>query len=231
MTPTAQATARRAARKTVQQTVQHVRRRRTERGMAVFLVVLMLTLVTAIGIFSMHSASLVNRATGFHRQNVQATAIAELGARGAATWLGSNKDEIRRAMENPKLPKRDPNCAPKLLSTNLEASCWLILDDSLESQFAATAPPFSDGLDGLLSPPTDTTTELRADFGMEVTGTYQANAAAAPGSPIGSLVEVTVTTRARVFPIDSSITSSCGAASRGAVSQQRVRSHLLVQLP
>ena len=45
-------------------------------------------MVSAIGVFSMHSASLVDRATGFNRQNVQATAIVEFGMRGAATWLG-----------------------------------------------------------------------------------------------------------------------------------------------
>lgn len=177
----------------------------------------------------MHSASLVNRATGFHRQNVQATAITEFGTRGAATWLGPHKDEIFNAIKDPANPIRAPHCAPALLAADPLASCWVIPDDSLETQFTfASGQSPLDGLSGLLSPPSDVTTSLRAELGTEVTETFNANAAALPGSS-GSLMEVTFTTRARVFPIDASIADSCKAAERGAVSQQRLRSHLLIQ--
>jgi hypothetical protein len=192
--------------------------------MAVFLVVLVMTMVSAIGVFSMHSASLVDRATGFHRQNVQATAIVELGARGAATWLGPNKMEIQKATSNPASPRRDVGCNPALTLSNAEAPCWLIPAASLESQFLV-AP---DGLDGQLSSPHETATVIRTEFATEVTESFDANAAAVAGSG-GRLVEVTFTTRSRIFPTDASTATSCGAATRGAVSQQRLRSHLIVQ--
>ncbi|MEY4549767.1 MAG: hypothetical protein RL685_5962 [Pseudomonadota bacterium] len=197
--------------------------------MALLLVVLVLTTASAIGVFAMHSASLVNRATGFHRQNVQATAITEFGIRGAATWLGPHKEEILNAVADPANPIRAPHCAPALLAADPLASCWVIPDDSLESQFKfSSVLGFSDGLDGLLSPPSDVGTSIRAELGTEVTETFNANAAALPGSS-GSLLEVTFTTRARVFPIDANSATSCAAADRGAVSQQRLRSHLLLK--
>jgi hypothetical protein len=65
-------------------------RRRAEGGMAVFLVVLVLTMVSAIGVFAMRSASLVDLATGFNRQSVQSTLMAEYAARAAASYLGQN---------------------------------------------------------------------------------------------------------------------------------------------
>ena len=89
-----------------------LRRHRNQRGMAVFLVVLVLTMVSAIGVFSMHSASLVDRATGFNRQNVQATAIVEFGMRGAATWLGPHKDMVQSKV-------RVSGCAPRLLAASV----------------------------------------------------------------------------------------------------------------
>src|SRR4051812_18040257 len=110
-----------------------LRRRRNQRGMAVFLVVLVLTMVSAIGVFSMHSASLVDRAAGFDRQNVQATAIVEFGLRGAATWLGPNKDMVESKA-------RIPGCAPSLLLADNEAACSVLKDTLLAETFKDSAP-------------------------------------------------------------------------------------------
>ena len=209
--------------------LQRLLRRRSERGMAVFLVVLVLTMITAIGVFSMHSASLVDRASGFHRQNVQATAMVEFAARGAATWILPNRSQVAVAA-NRITPIRQANCAPQLLAADALASCWAIPDDALAGQFVDTAPtPFEDDLHGQLSPPRDAASAaIRAEFSTEVTEAFNANAAARAGNS-GNLVELTFTTRSRIYPTDASIADACTAAARGAVSQQSLRSHVLVQ--
>jgi hypothetical protein len=197
-----------------------LRRRRAQRGMAVFLVVLVLTMVSAIGIFSMHSASLVDRASGFNRQNVQATAMVEFGARGAATWVNSNRDIVNTTT-------RIDGCATSLLAADPNAICSVLKDTSLKQLFDQTAPaPFDDGLMGQLSSPWDQAT-IRAEMATELTEPFNANATALPGSG-GTIKEMTVTTQARIFPTDTGSTTVCANGAKGAMSQQRVRAHVLV---
>ena len=66
--------------------LERSRQRRGQGGATVFLVVMVLTIIAAIGVFSMRSASLVDKATGYSRQSVQATAMAEYAAR-TVCWL------------------------------------------------------------------------------------------------------------------------------------------------
>jgi Tfp pilus assembly protein PilX len=199
-----------------------LRRRRRQRGMAVFLVVLVLTMVSAIGVFSMHSASLVDRATGFNRQNVQATAIVEFGLRGAATWLGPNKDMVESKV-------RVPGCATRLQAADTEAPCSVLKDTLLADTFTDTAPtPLDDGLVGQLNSPFDAS-QIRAEVVTEMTEAFDATAAARAGSA-GSMKEMTLTTQARVFPTDLGSSTVCGNGARGAMSQQRVRAHVIIQL-
>ncbi|HEU4579268.1 MAG TPA: hypothetical protein VFS67_13480 [Polyangiaceae bacterium] len=196
------------------------RQRRAQRGMAVFLVVLVLTMVSAIGVFSMHSASLVDRASGFNRQNVQAIAMVEFGARAAATWIDSNRYIVNTDI-------KAAGCEPDLQSANPDAVCVPLKDTMLTDLFTASAPtPFADGVMGLLNSPWDPAT-IRSEMVTELTEPFNANAAALPGSG-GSIKELTVTTKTRIFPTDLGSTSVCANGAKGAMSQQRIRAHVLV---
>jgi len=197
-----------------------LRRRRAQRGMAVFLVVLVLTMISAIGVFSMHSASLVDRASGFNRQNVQATTMVEFGARGAATWLNDNRDIVKSNI-------RTLGCEPVLQAVDPNAICVPLKDTLLTDMFTLSAPtPFDDGLSGLLNSPWDQA-PIHAEMATELTEPFNANAAALAGSG-GTITEMTVTTTARIFPTDAGSTSVCANGAKGAMSQQRVRAHVLV---
>jgi len=190
--------------------------------MAVFLVVLVLTMVSAIGVFAMHSASLVDRATGFNRQNVQATAIVEFGMRGAAGWLGPNKDMVESKV-------RVAGCAPRLLAASTDAACSVLKDTLLAESYVDSAPsPLLDGLVGQLNSPFDGA-QIRAEVVTEMTEAFDAAAAARPGSA-GSIKEMTLTTQARVFPTDTGSATVCANGAKGAMSQQRVRAHVIIQL-
>jgi hypothetical protein len=191
--------------------------------MAVFLVVLVLTMVTAIGIFSMRSASLVDLASGFNRQNIQATLIAEYGARSAATWLGPNKEQV--------MASDLQACNPALMAANLDARCVPVKDTLLAQTFTASAPlGFNDGLMGMLSLPTGSGQQLRAEVLSELTEAGDAPAADRPGSPAGGIRELTVTTKARVFPTTTGSTAICSDGARGVLSQQMLRTHVIVQM-
>lgn len=67
----------------------HVRfgNQKDERGSALFITVLVVTVLTAIGMFSMHAASLADQAAGYNRQGVQTTYVAEFGARAVTAEL------------------------------------------------------------------------------------------------------------------------------------------------
>lgn len=64
------------------------RQRRSERGASVFIVLLVITLLTAIGIFSARSASMVDQAAGFDRQLVQTQFLTEFAGRAVSAELG-----------------------------------------------------------------------------------------------------------------------------------------------
>jgi Tfp pilus assembly protein PilX len=191
-------------------------RRQQQRGAAVFLVVMVLTLVTAIGVFSMRSASLVNLATGFNRQGVQATALAEFGARAAATYLG---DAAIILDETGNIA----GCAANLQAQDATAYCQV-----LKLSYTASAPQaFSDGLPGLLSLPGDPTV-VRGEFVTELTEPGPASVLSTVGFDNGQFKQVTLTTKARVFPTNTATTNVCAAGARTAVSERIVRAHVSV---
>ena len=191
--------------------------------MAVFLVVMVLTMVTAIGIFSMRSASLVDLASGFNRQNIQSTLIAEYGARSAATWLGPNKEQV--------LGRNVQGCNPKLMAADPDARCVPLKDTQLTLAFTESAPVgFSDGLMGMLNLPSASGQQLRAEVISEMTEAGDAPATARPGSPAGAIRELTVTTKARVYPTSAGSTAMCSNAARGVLSQQVLRTHVIIQM-
>ena len=65
--------------------------RRSERGAALFVVVMVITLLTAVGLFAARSTSLVDAATGYARQAAQTVAFADYGAQLVATELGAGR--------------------------------------------------------------------------------------------------------------------------------------------
>ncbi len=64
-------------------------RLQSQRGAAVFIVVMVLTLLTAVGIFAVRSASMADVAAGFDREGAQAGLIAEYGVTASAAYLGT----------------------------------------------------------------------------------------------------------------------------------------------
>lgn len=65
--------------------------RKSERGTTVLVVVMVTTLVTAIGVYAVRNSSLIDQAVGYSRQSSQTVALAELGTSAAISEFGANK--------------------------------------------------------------------------------------------------------------------------------------------
>jgi Tfp pilus assembly protein PilX len=77
---------------------------RSERGVALFIVVMVITLLAAVGLFAARSATWVDTAAGYSRQASQAIALAGYANRFAAAELGHGRarwyiDQMRAAGE------------------------------------------------------------------------------------------------------------------------------------
>lgn len=65
------------------------RSRRRTRGAAVFVVVLVITLLSALGVWAARSATMVDVATGHSRQALQVQYVSELGLQSTTTFLAN----------------------------------------------------------------------------------------------------------------------------------------------
>lgn len=198
------------------------RRRRRERGAAVFLVVMVLTIVSAIGVFAMRSASLVDKATGYSRQSVQATAMAEYAARTAATYLESNPALVSSTT-------RVPGCAQALQAIDADAPCTVFKNGMLATSFLADVNQSDGTIVGSLSLPS-ARTQIATEFVTEMSEPSMASITASPGFTSGLFKQVTFTSIARVYPTAGLLTGVCSSAAQGTVSQQTVRAHVIVPL-
>lgn len=207
----------------VSDTLERSRRRQRESGAAVFLVVMVLTIIAAIGVFSMRSASLVDKATGYSRQSVQATAMAEYAARTAATYLESNPDLVSSTT-------RVDGCEQALLDIDPDAPCTVFKNGLLGEALMENSPSSPEnGMTGIMSLP-GAPTQIAAEFVTQMSEPSMASITASPGFTSGLFKQVTFTSIARVFPTAGSDTTMCSPAARGTVSQQTVRAHVIVPL-
>lgn len=69
------------------------RSRSRERGAAVFIVVLLIAMLTAIGFFAAQAASLSTISSGHARQSTQARYLAEVGQQTAAAYFGDSDSD------------------------------------------------------------------------------------------------------------------------------------------
>jgi Tfp pilus assembly protein PilX len=203
--------------------LERSRRRRSQGGAAVFLVVMVMTIIAAIGVFSMRSASLVDKATGYSRQSIQATAMAEYAARTSATYLESNP-ELASATTHVS------RCEPALEAIDADAPCTVFKSSMLGLALMASSPSSPEnGMTGFMSLPGDPT-QIATEFVTEMSEPSIASVTASPGFTAGLFQQVTFTSIARVFPTSGSDISVCSPAARGTVSQQTVRAHVIVPL-
>ncbi len=80
--------------------IERLLRRRSQRGNALFIAVMVITLMTAVGMYSMRAASLAEKASGFNRQGVQTTFVSEFATRAMmAEMVGKEQFYFNRVSE------------------------------------------------------------------------------------------------------------------------------------
>lgn len=194
--------------------------RQHERGAALFLVVMVIAVLSAIGIFAMRQASLVDTAAGYNRQGVQAGMLADFAARSTATYMSRGEDFIAKAASD-----RTSGCSRNFLSSNAKATCTVVDGDSMFRDFTAG----QDGLLGKLALNPSSTTAVRGAIATEVLVPSAAATLSRPGFEGTHFKQLTVTAIAHVFPGDSAtMTSSCTAGAREALSEQTIRAHVII---
>jgi hypothetical protein len=201
-------------------------RRAPERGAAVFVVVMAITLLTAVGIFAAHSATLVDQAAGYARLARQTQHLAEYAALTSAAELGSGSaspyiEQMAARTQKCNYAETGSPCY-KLFFSQLNGRTKQLSNEALlVDETGAT-----EGAIGHLATGAPGVT---GDFVVELTDPGPIGAPLAGsdlGNPQGGLryVKVTATSTAQLRP--AGLTCENGVAT--LTSQQSLRSHMVV---
>ena len=206
--------------------------RAKERGAALFVVVMVIVLLSAIGIFSVRAASLVDVSAGHNRQAVQTAYIAEFGARAAASELVGTQQLYYRL-----ITKGSDHCrANQGLSALMDGvsnlanlapiSCYAMqardIWERVDSSYPNTVGASSDlELLGALAHDT-----IQGSFVVEMTDIGLSGAQVA-GTEIGKWkhYQLTFTAVGHVFPAGV-VDDACAAPLSATSSLQSLRAHV-----
>ena len=211
--------------------------RQHQRGAAVFIVMMVVTLLTAVGIFAVRSASLVDVATGYNRQSLQTQFVSDYGVMLTTHELSteavtayvqvaqSGTDECTATEAGDESAVGRPFCY-SFKSTEL-ASRFNSTDNSTDGLFADSAVP-----GGLIDPVNQASDsldpQLEARFAVEMTEAFQTGNVQGADLTSDTLVPVQVTLTARAFvgPPRANPEACTDAAAAGGI--QEVRSHVVI---
>jgi hypothetical protein len=188
----------------------HRRRLHVQRGAAVFIVVMVLTLLTAVGVFAVRSASLADVAAGYDREASQASLIAQYATVAGAAYLASPAGNT--IVTNIHTPS--PYCQSNMGVTK---ACFKLYSAPIE---ASTLSQGNEDLFETSSSSLNANGKTVADFDIELTDPFQ------PGLGVGnptSPVQITVTAIAQVQ--QAGACASPGNQTWNA-GQQMVRSYI-----
>jgi hypothetical protein len=210
--------------------------RKSERGTTVLVVVMVTTLITAIGVFAVRNISQIDQAVGYSRQSAQTSAFAELGTSAAMAQMVATGNGYAIDME-----ARDPNDPLKLKPAfNCEANgpyasaslstCYPLSQERIDSMTSTNSgetlvePSVAGSESGSFGPLANTTGYVKIEF----TEKRPTN------TPIGgfkagesSASDITLTTIAVVSPI-ASAGGQCGENVATVSVKKVMRSHVIV---
>jgi len=195
--------------------------RRRERGAAVFVVVLTITLLTAIGVFALRSASLVDQAAGYERQSAQTMYLSEYAGRAVAAEVGAGaaRTYIDKVATGTDICNVNKLLDPNALDPNITyLPCYKLFLNEIGNRVNANfngntlLSAQTTGAAGSLGPKLDTTgtiTPMEGVFVVEMTD--PAESTPTPGSAVGGNnpantfrdVQLTFTAYAQVRPFDA----------------------------
>jgi hypothetical protein len=224
-----------------------IRRRRNERGAAVFIVVLVITLLTAIGVYALRNASLVDRAAGYDRVSSQTAYLSEYAARSATAELGNGtaRTYLDKIAVGTDVCFVNQNLDPNALGVTAPLPCYKLfiseIGQRVDANFAGhnVLDLQQPGAAGSLGPriayasiPT-----LQGVFVVEMTDPAEsvptAGSTQGGNNPANAFrdVQVTLTAFSQVRPNDPNVADPwCAANSRASTaSVAQLRSHITLK--
>lgn len=205
-------------------------RRQKQRGAAVFIVVMVITLLTAVGIFAARSASLVDVASGYNRQSLQTQYVSDYGVLLTTHELST---ESASAYAQVARSGTDDCIATENVDSSVVGSpfCYAFQSQQLAERFGDLFPADEDIPGSLIDPVTEAAGELdnlEARFMVEMTEGFQTGSVEGADLSSQNLVplQVTLTARGFVSPPRADDTICTDAAAAGGV--QEVRSHVVL---
>lgn len=208
--------------------------RQHQRGAAVFIVMMVVTLLTAVGIFAVRSASLVDVATGYNRQSLQTQFISDYGIMLTTHELST---ESASAYAQVAQSGTDECTATEAVNKSAVGNpfCYAFKSTELANRFDATNglfPPENTVPGGLIDPVNQASDSidpnLEARFAVEMTEAFQTGNVRGADLTSDTLVpvQVTLTARAFVAPPRANQAVCDDAAAAGGI--QEVRSHVVL---
>jgi len=203
--------------------------RTRERGVAIFIVIMVLTMLSAIGVFAMRATSLATLASGYERQSTQNHYVGEYAMIAAATEIGVPQ---RVKGHICKMRHCDPNQPVETCLANLNIpndggvlTCEHIY--AVDIQRYSTAPlfvPAAPPAPGSLGP-----TPLEGDFDVEATDLSQV-LTLVPGEDLtkskSRYWQVTLTSTGQVRP--TAADGGLDPASCAAAGNETGRAHVVI---
>jgi hypothetical protein len=195
--------------------------RKGERGTTVVVVVLVTTLITAIGVFAVRNVNQIDRAVGYSRQAAQSNALAELGTTAAMAEIGAKGGSYTNNMSSGLW------CLSNgVYAKDTSSSCYKLDRGALETITAANngetllEPAIAGNETGSFGPLANTTGVIQ----VELTDKHSTNTPI-PGG--GDAFDVTLTTMATVTPITGSSDPCADGVATMAVTKV-LRAHMIV---
>ena len=212
--------------------------RQAQRGAAVFIVVMVLTLLTAMGVFAVRSASLADQAAGYEREGAQASLVAQYAVTATAAYMATGvSGVILDRLELSKTEPAPPICEANFLSATAQAAtprppCYRLNLSDLQTSFSRASSEFVFAPSNKPTSDPSSTSSLNANETTNATFVVEITEAAKTGVPnagsgtSSTPVLMTLTAIAQVRP-----TAACtnGGTSAPAAGQQAMRAMITAE--
>lgn len=195
-----------------------------------FVVVLVVTLLTALGVFAVRSSALANRASGYNRQLSQVHFVTDFAVNQAVADVGVNPEAAKQQMmAGADVAAGHVKCAvhDALVSNSIQPTCWQRSYDDLEQQVSATG-------ENLLRADSLGSSAVDADMKVELTDLHPALpvkgneiAGGADANNQQMFVYVTITASGLVRP-KQAVANTWDTASATAAGQELSRAHIFM---
>lgn len=203
--------------------LRYARRGSSERGATLFVVVLAITLLTGIGLFTVHSSALLARAAGNEREAMQTTYLAELATLTTLSVLGADPQAYFLNLADQK--KED--CRSTLginVSTYGAQKCIEMSNDTMAIQTGASL--FAADSFGTTKDARTGTYAITGKIETETTDIDETGQPVAGMSGGFTFRQAKITSTATLQPIESS--AACVENVMQVVGQHMTRAHVLV---